>query len=201
MYYSFMITNTQNKKEARAEMTRKNILVAASTLFARRGYHKTTITDIAQAIGLTSGAIFHHFPSKDALLEAVVVWLARGITTYSDYLKRTHTGGLSVLEGVVAIMCDHFHRQPEATICLAALATEFAGSNHPMEATLKQVYGDFVGTFARVLESHPRVSDPRAAAIAFVGAVQGIAIQGLLRENEHSIDQLANAFLTMFADW
>ena len=67
--------------------------------------------------------------------------------------------------------------------------------------TLKQVYEDFVGTFAGILENHPKVRDPRAAAIAFVGSVQGIAIQGLLRENEHTIDELANAFLTMFAEW
>jgi AcrR family transcriptional regulator len=196
-----MMTVLHNKKEAKAEVTRKNILVAASKLFARRGYHKTTITDIAQAIELTSGAIFHHFPSKEALLEAVVAWLARGITVYSDYLNRIDTGGLPAVEGVIGIMCDHFRRQPEATICLAALATEFAGSHHPLEATLKQVYEDFVGTFARVLANHPKVRNPRAAAIAFVGAVQGIAIQGLLRENEHSIDELANAFLTLFAAW
>ena len=190
-----------NKKEVKAEGTRRSILVASSRLFARRGYHKTTIADIAQAIGLTSGAIFHHFPSKEVLLEAVVAWLARGIGVYSDYLKRVDTPGSSTVDGLIAIMCDHFHRQPEATICLAALATEFAGSHHPMEATLKQVYEDFVGTFARVLERHPKVRNPRAAAIAFVGSVQGIAIQGLLREHEHTIDELANAFLTLFADW
>ncbi len=196
-----MMTLSHNKKEAKAEVTRKNILVAASQLFARRGYHKTTITDIAQAIGLTSGAIFHHFASKEALLEAVVVWLTRGITVYSDYLSRADTGGLAAVEGVITIMCDHFRRRPEATICLAALATEFAGSHHPMESALKQAYDDFVRTFAKVLENHPKVRNPRAAAIAFVGAVQGIAIQGLLRENEHSIDELANAFLTLFAEW
>jgi AcrR family transcriptional regulator len=196
-----MKTTTQNKKEAKSKVTRKKILVAASRLFARRGYHKTTIADIAQAIGLTSGAIFHHFASKEALLEAVVAWLARGITIYSDYLEGIEIGGLPALHGVIAIMCDHFRRQPEATICLAALATEFAGSHQPMEATLKQVYEDFVGTFAGILENHPKVRDPRAAAIAFVGSVQGIAIQGLLRENEHTIDELANAFLTMFAEW
>ncbi len=196
-----MAKTTHNKKEAKAEVTRRSILVASSRLFARRGYHKTTIADIAQAIGLTSGAIFHHFSSKDALLEAVVAWLARGITVYSDYLNRTPAPGSTTVEGLIAIMCDHFHRQPEATICLAALATEFAGSHHPMEATLKQVYEDFVGTFARVLEKHPKVRDPRAAAIAFVGSVQGIAIQGLLREHEHTIDDLANAFLTLFAEW
>ena len=191
----------QNKKQAQARATYKKIILAAAELFARQGYHKTTITDIAQAAQFTSGAIFHHFHSKEALLEAVVDWLARGITIYSDYLKQAEEGSLKVAEGVVEIMCDHFRRQPEATICLAALATEFAGSGHPMEKRLKGVYEDFVDAFSLALENHPKVSDSGAAAIALMGAVQGIAVQGLLQSPERSIEELAKGFVSLLAEW
>lgn len=191
----------QLKREAQAIETRKKILKAAVRLFARQGYHKTTISDIAQAIGLTTGAVFHHFSSKDALLDAVVEWLARGIRVYSDLAERAEPGSLAMVKEIIIIMCNHFRRNPEATICLATLATEFAGSNHPMEERLKEVYEVFVDAFSRVLENHPHVRDRRAAAIAFVGSVQGIAVQGLLREGEQSIDQLAGAFITMLTQW
>ena len=190
-----------NKKEAQGRATHKKILMAATELFARQGYHKTTITDIAQAVNLTSGAVFHHFPSKEALLEAVVDWLARGIDIYSDHLNRADKGSLAVAQGVVDIMCEHFRRQPEATICLAALATEFAGSRDPMEKRLKEVYQDFIEAFSRVLQNHPKVTDSRAAATALIGAVQGIAVQGLLQSPERSIDQLAKGFMGLLAEW
>ena len=190
-----------NKKEAQGRATHKKILMAATELFARQGYHKTTITDIAQAVNLTSGAVFHHFPSKEALLEAVVDWLARGIDIYSGHLNRADKGSLAVAQGVVDIMCEHFRRQPEATICLAALATEFAGSRHPMEKRLKEVYQDFIEAFSRVLQNHPKVTDSRAAATALIGAVQGIAVQGLLQSPERSIDQLAKGFMGLLAEW
>ena len=196
-----MTRGKNNKKEAQAKETRKKIVRAAVKLFARRGYHKTTISDLAQAIELTSGAIFHHFATKEALLDAVVEWLARGLRIYSDYTGHTETGSLDVVKGIVNIMCNHFERNPEATICLAALATEFAGSNHPMEARLKEVYEIFVESFSRILANHPNVADPRAAAIAFVGGVQGIAIQGLLREGDVTIGQLAGAYLSMLMEW
>jgi len=189
------------KKEAQARATRKKILMAATELFARQGYHKTTITDIAQEVNLTSGAVFHHFPSKEALLEAVVDWLARGIDIYSDHLNRAEEGSLAVAQGVVDIMCEHFRRQPEATICLAALATEFAGSRQPMEKRLREVYQDFIEAFSRVLQNHPKVTDSRAAATALIGAVQGIAVQGLLQAPERSIDELANGFMGLLSDW
>jgi hypothetical protein len=70
-----------------------------------------------------------------------------------------------------------------------------------MEARLKQTYEVFVNAFARLLANHPRVRDPRAAAIAFAGSVQGIAIQGLLREKEETIDGLALGFRGLLCDW
>jgi AcrR family transcriptional regulator len=189
------------KKEAQAEATHKKILMAAAVLFTRQGYHKTTISDIAQAIHLTSGAVFHHFPSKEALLEAVVDWLARGVNIYADHLNQRERGSLEATEEVINIMCEHYRRQPEATICLAALATEFAGSNHPMEKRLKGVYEDFIEAFSRILQDHPRVKDSRAASMALIGAVQGIAIQCLLRSPERNIDELARAFVSLLAEW
>ena len=190
-----------NKREIQGRATHKKILVAATELFARQGYHKTTITDIAQGVNLTSGAVFHHFPSKEALLEAVVDWLARGIEIYSEHLNQAEKGSLAVAQGVVDIMCEHFRRQPEATICLAALATEFAGSKHPMEKRLKEVYHDFIEALSRILQNHPRVTDARAAATALIGAVQGIAVQGLLQSPERSIDELATGFMGLLAEW
>jgi AcrR family transcriptional regulator len=75
MHYSLAMKTTarsQSKKEARARDTHRKILVAATKLFARHGYHKTTITDICRLIDLTSGAVFHHIPTKEALLDAVL---------------------------------------------------------------------------------------------------------------------------------
>lgn len=196
-----MANSKTNRKDAQALETRQKILKAAVSLFARQGYHKTTIADLAQAIKLTSGAIFHHFAGKEALLDAVVEWLARGLQVYSDLTAEGRKGSIELVDEILRVMRDHFKRNPEATICLAALATEFAGSNHPIERRLKEVYDVFVDAFSRSLENHPNVTDPRAAAIAFVGSVQGIAIQGLLREDEYSIDQLGEAFLSMMSRW
>lgn len=202
MYYVKLTMRGKNsKRDIQARETRNNILQAAVKLFARQGYHKTTIADLAQAIGLTSGAVFHHFASKEVLLDAVVEWLERGIQVYSDLVDAAERGSYDLVLRTVKVMCDHFRRNPEATICLAALATEFAGSSHPMENRLKGVYELFVESFSKALSNHPRVVNARAAAISFVGAVQGIAVQGLLREGQEPIDELAMAFMTLMMEW
>ena len=48
------------------------ILDRAAALFARRGFGKTSVQDVADAVGLSKAGLLHHFPSKDALYEAVL---------------------------------------------------------------------------------------------------------------------------------
>jgi AcrR family transcriptional regulator len=51
--------------------TRQCILVAAWDLFRQVGFRKTTVADIAGALGMSSANIYRFFPSKDALTEAI----------------------------------------------------------------------------------------------------------------------------------
>ena len=54
------------------EQTIQLILDTASRLFFQQGYDRTTLQDIINATGLSKGAIYHHFSSKEAILVAVV---------------------------------------------------------------------------------------------------------------------------------
>ena len=185
-----------NVLDEKAKATRRKILRETTKLFARQGYHRTTVTDIANAIGMTQGALFHHFPNKDALLLAVVKRLSRGFEDYRVAMEEEGEG--SVVDRVLNIMVEHYEAQPEATICLAALATEFAGSDHPVLDEIRNAYEAFVAPFEKVLSTHPTVKNPRGASIAFIGSVQGIAIQGLLREGgEYALRDLAKSFLNL----
>jgi AcrR family transcriptional regulator len=50
----------------------EGILDRAAALFARRGFAKTSVQDVADAVGLSKAGLLHHFPSKEALREAVL---------------------------------------------------------------------------------------------------------------------------------
>jgi AcrR family transcriptional regulator len=63
--------------QQRAEETRSHILDAAGELFAERGYDATSVADICAQAGVTKGAFYHHFESKQAVfLELRDRWLA-----------------------------------------------------------------------------------------------------------------------------
>src|ERR1700744_6366323 len=53
------------------EATRRAVLDAARSLFARKGYAQTSVDEIAAAARVTKGAVYHHFAGKEALFRAV----------------------------------------------------------------------------------------------------------------------------------
>ena len=61
------MSTPQAQTEGGAE-TRQRILKAAAVLFARRGFHGTSTRDIANEVGIRQPSLFHHFPSKQAML-------------------------------------------------------------------------------------------------------------------------------------
>ncbi|OLC32560.1 MAG: hypothetical protein AUH31_00660 [Armatimonadetes bacterium 13_1_40CM_64_14] len=68
--------------KVRLEDTRRSqILAAAALIFARKGFDRATIADIAQAAGLAEGSIYNYFRSKDELLAHLPRQLAQPVLT------------------------------------------------------------------------------------------------------------------------
>jgi AcrR family transcriptional regulator len=71
--------------DARVVGTRGRILEAGLELIAARGYHGTSIRDIAAGVGMTSGSLYTHFASKEAVLAELVLlgheWHHRALVT------------------------------------------------------------------------------------------------------------------------
>ncbi|CAB3698630.1 hypothetical protein LMG26689_00404 [Achromobacter animicus] len=66
-------TGTASPRDDGAETERRRELVlAAGRLFSKHGYERTTVRELAKAVGLQSGSLFHHFRSKEEILVAVM---------------------------------------------------------------------------------------------------------------------------------
>jgi AcrR family transcriptional regulator len=63
----------KGQRQARGLLRRAQILDAALALFAQHGYRGTSVAAVAAAVGLTEQGVLHHFPSKEALVQAVLV--------------------------------------------------------------------------------------------------------------------------------
>jgi AcrR family transcriptional regulator len=63
---------SSNRNIARGVATREHLVTVATQLFAEHGYEDTSIELVLKTAGVSRGALYHHFPGKEALFEAVL---------------------------------------------------------------------------------------------------------------------------------
>ncbi|MER5934012.1 ScbR family autoregulator-binding transcription factor [Streptomyces sp. NPDC002054] len=98
--------------QERSERTRRKLVHAGAELFNRNGYANATLGDIAGAAGVTKGALYFHFASKDELAEAVQ---QRGITMLNDSVRSLRERGVPPLQALVDIthwLARTLHEEP-----------------------------------------------------------------------------------------
>ncbi|MDF0528364.1 TetR/AcrR family transcriptional regulator [Tsukamurella sp. 8F] len=93
---------------------REELLGIAAELFATKGYAQTTVRDIAEAAGMLSGSLYHHFASKEAMLVEVLRDFMEGLLRrFTDIVD---AGGppSTVLEQLIRSSFQTIHEQPHA---------------------------------------------------------------------------------------
>lgn len=66
-------------KKYNPQMTIETILAVSGKLFLEKGFNKTSMQDIAETAGISKGAIYHHFKSKDEIIHAVAEKQAKSV--------------------------------------------------------------------------------------------------------------------------
>lgn len=80
-------------RQLRAKETRKRLFAAAAELFDQKGYHQTTVDQIAKRAAVAKGTFFLHFATKDAVIVELVRLQTRGARRAHD-----HALGMNALD-------------------------------------------------------------------------------------------------------
>jgi AcrR family transcriptional regulator len=158
--------------------SRQEILRTAARLFQQRGYDATSMNDVAAALKLSKGGLYHHFQSKDEILfeimnhamditEERVLGPVRGIAKAEDRLRaliRLHIEVvLSPRDREITVMLHENHPLPPA------LRRRINGRKKEYIHFLENLIAEIQGS----RRAAPRVS-PRAAAFALLGMINWI---------------------------
>ncbi|MFZ3415325.1 ScbR family autoregulator-binding transcription factor [Arthrobacter sp. 3Tela_A] len=161
----------------RAKATRDAILSGAAAVFEEMGYGRASLSQVAERAGVTKGALYFHFQSKDELARAVIAEQHRFVTADNASVL---SQGLPPLESMI-VLCRRF------ALNLLQHSIVRAGTRLTLEASIfhediRQPYEDWVevmGQLAvRAQEQGQLRSDVDAAAFArlVVSALTGVQI-------------------------
>jgi len=93
---------------------REELLTIAAGLFAERGFKNTTVRDIADAAGILSGSLYHHFDSKEAMVDELLDTFQTELWKEYDAIEASSLSPRAKLEAVVRASfdaIDHHHSE------------------------------------------------------------------------------------------
>jgi AcrR family transcriptional regulator len=144
--------------------TRERILAAAERLFAEQGYDRVSMPAIAEASGVTAGAIYRHFPGKAALFFEIV---RRAVQA----TPAAPAGEASLPEIVAAYASRRMKRVRQMAIEMHAASARDATVRRLLRTTLARQIGEMQGAIAASQQAgalDPALDPELAASLLFV---------------------------------
>ncbi|MEV8015436.1 TetR/AcrR family transcriptional regulator [Streptomyces sp. NPDC086554] len=174
------------RSRARTEERRAEILRAAFEVIAERGYRGATLGAVAERVGLTQQGLLHYFPTKEALLVAVLEARDQWDAVPTSEIRLDLLGSL----------VEYNAMRPGIIQTFSALLGESVTDGHPAREYFTGRYGSVREKFADVLRAEygdrlPGGLTPEAAAPLLVAVMDGLQYQWLL--DPESVD-MAGAF-------
>jgi AcrR family transcriptional regulator len=161
-----------------SEEYRKELLHRSFDLFADRGYASVTTRQISKELGISTGAMYHYFPSKQVLFEQLV----EEISWQDVRLFKSIAEGGTLTERIVSLGQlltqheQHFVKQ-------AVIWTEFYQHHAPTEVSANPIFQQIDQRYQQAMEELLNLSDPKLARFVWT-LINGILIEQL--DNDHS---------------
>ena len=164
-------------RSARGE-TRRRILEAAVASFGTRGYGATSLDDLAGELGIRKQTILYWFPSKDALLDAVIDWVADEVTARLERALALADEGFGRVEAIVRAMFRLAARHP----AMLGLLREVGRLGPPASTRMLEALTPLVDRATSFLElemaaGRMRRHDPRLLLLSAYSMVTGVATE------------------------
>lgn len=175
---------TDLPKHLPADERRAATVAAVVNLAAEQNPSDITTAAIAQRMGLTQGALFRHFPSKDAVFEAVMAWVADRLLARVEKATQNSASPLAALEAVFMAHIDFVSEHPGVPRMLFG-ELQRPGNTLPKQAvqTLLQGYGERLRHLleqGKALGELDALLDVETASVSFIGSIQGLVMQSLI---------------------
>jgi TetR/AcrR family fatty acid metabolism transcriptional regulator len=183
---------------------RREILEAATRVFARKGYSATRVEDIAREAGVAQGTVYLYFDSRDEILVAAFEAFAEGMMVGVRAVLEAEEPAMCRLRSVVRVVLSSLESEPELSRVVldfwsaGAFGTESSGEKPGID--FGEVYAEYRGIFAELLEEARREGGvrgdlPEETPAVIVGAIEGVALQWMVDPSAVSPLKMAEPLL------
>lgn len=180
---------------------RGRLLTEAARLFREKGYERTTVRDLAAAVGIQSGSLFHHFRTKEEILKAVMVETIRLNTALMQAALEAADSSRDKLRGLVRAELESINGQTGEA--MAVLVFEWRSLSADSQAEVLELRDIYEKLWLDVLESLKREgvleADPFVVRRMLTGALSWTVTWYKPERGGLTLDGLTDEVMAMMA--
>lgn len=197
--------NTQSRKNSSLEKRRK-ILKAAVTVFARKGFARCRISDIATEADVAYGLVYHYFENKEEILNSIFDENWGLLSKVIDTTVEQSASLDQCLQAIVSFICDAYRLAPEV---IQVMVIEIARSSKFLKRPQIEVYEKVFKRLTEIIARHQQTGeiqpdlDPKFAAYCFFGSLELVLTGYLLNTltpDDDDFERLKARMVSMFLD-
>ena len=155
--------------------TRECIVEAADQLFYRRGYARTSFSDIADAVKISRGNFYYHFKSKDEILDAVIEARLTATRNMLEEWEAEATRPEERIRRFIRILIMNRGKIKRYGCPVGTLCTELAKLDHASQSTANKLFTLFRGWLRKQFKLLGRETDADSLAMHLLARSQGVA--------------------------
>lgn len=172
--------------------TKDRIIEAADQLFYQKGFDHTTFGDISEAVQISRGNFYHHYKTKDAILDAVIKWrLKNAQKLLSEWDAANHSPVERIRSFINELVINRlkirYYGCRAGTLC-----SELAKLDHALLPQARKIFTLFRDWLCKQFHDLGRTHDADKLALHVLAQTQGIATLANAFGDEDIIDQEVN---------
>jgi AcrR family transcriptional regulator len=187
------------------EQRRDEILTAAKAVFAHKGFHATTVADVARAAGISYGSIYWYFDSKDALFHALMDSQEQALRAHIDRTAGelpADADGEALFRRSVRATFEFFEADRDVVKLLFRDALVLGDR---FDRHLAGIYEGFVADIERTIKAAQAAgyvidAPPRMIAFSVAALVGQLALRRLSTDDGVPADVIADFVVALLLD-
>ncbi len=192
----------RSAKHLPAEERRTVTVEALVELAAEQNPNDITTAAIAHRMGLTQGALFRHFPNKAAILQTVMEWVTERLLSKLEKATLAAPSAIAALEAMFLAHAEFVAEHPGVPrILFGELQRAEKTASKRLVQTLIKQYGERLQRLIEEGKKNGELNarlDTEAAALLFIGSIQGLVMQSLLAGDVDFIRRNASGVFAVY---
>ena len=175
------------QREEKSERSRRAVLDAALRLFAQQGYRATTIREIADDAGVSTGNVYHHFPDKETIFRELIDEYFAIADTQRFPFRRALGALVNFPENIEQLgfaARDSIRQYRDYNLLIYVDVIEFGGTH------IQKFYGEMAERFTRLFEEQGSLEEVRARLRPSVSPTSALLLTTRMFFNYFSVEIL-----------